>query len=129
MITCHKSLTKNFSMKYVILLCLYMGHIVKSHTTTNISQHSPTKTYFCDDSWKLIQCLCLMECMDNRVSTEMMVWNVLNLIDIVRLFYEFRRVECYQNPGLLSSTHVLITQSHSCIYGVLTTLYGCYMVF
>ena len=49
-----------------------MGHIVKNHTATNISQHSPIKTYFCDGSWKLIQCLCLMEFIDNRLSTQMM---------------------------------------------------------
>ena len=38
-------------------------------------------------------------------------------------------IDCYQDHGLLSSTHVLITQSHSCIRSVWTILYGCYTMF
>ena len=49
-----------------------MGHILKNHATTIISQSSPTKTYLCGDTWKFIQCLCLIEGLDNKLSTQMM---------------------------------------------------------
>ena len=32
-----------------------------------------------------------------------------------------------QDHGLLSSTHVLITQTYSCIHGVCKILYGCHI--
>ena len=50
-------------------------------------------------------------------------------IGMERPFCGFPMIDCYQNHGLLSPTHVLITHSHSCIHGVWTTLFGCYNVF
>ena len=52
--------------------------------------------------------------------------NVLNHTGMVRPFYGFLMIDCYQNLDLLSSTHVSITQFHSCTHGVWTILYGCY---
>ena len=39
-------------------------------------------------------------------------------IGMMRPFCGFSMTDCYQNHGLLSSTHVLLIQSHSCIYSV-----------
>ena len=45
--------------------------------------------------------------------------NVLSHIGMVRPFCGIFMIDCYQNHGhSLSSTHVLITQSHSCIHDV-----------
>ena len=45
--------------------------------------------------------------------------NFVNHTGMVRPFCGFLMLACYQNHRLLSSTHVLITQSHSCIHDIM----------
>ena len=119
-----------------ILFCLFLkelGQRVKKHIMTIISLRWLTKIYFCGQIRKSVQFFCLVKCLDHEKQWKLFPTNidrnVLNHIGMVRAFCGFPMTDCYQNHGLLSFTHVLITQSHSCIHGVWTILYSCYTVF
>ena len=105
-----------------------MEQTVKNHTMTIISWLWPIKIYFCD-TWKSVQFFCLVKCLDPHKWWKLFPTNkdrnVLSHIGMVRPFCGFPMIDCYQDHGLLSSTHVLIAQSYSCIHGVWKILYGC----
>ena len=73
----------------------------------------------------LLRQLCLSNNLQTRIrkNADFLLQNPQQLPSAEANF-EGCMIDCYQYHGLLSSTHVLITQSHSCIHSVWTILYG-----